>query len=264
MKNESIARTKTGFTLIELLVVIAIIAILAAMLLPALAAAKKKAVRIQCLNNMHEIGLAVQMYVNDNQDRFPYPNWGTSGANVAGWLYTPVFNVPPKPAPDTPDKLTTQFYEKNVKGLIWDYNKSVSIYWCPADQITEPTSKWPTRKNQLSTYIMNGAACGFVGLNPPYKLTNIHQLGVLFWEPDDTQSTATADAYNDGSSAPYGISTADRGVSNRHSPGCNLLFTDGHVEFKKYAVALAECMATNAPNEFWWNPGQPDGHGGGY
>ena len=65
-------RNKTfGFTLIELLVVIAIIAILAALLLPSLANAKKQAHRAGCASNQHQIHLAYQMYVGDNNDWFP-------------------------------------------------------------------------------------------------------------------------------------------------------------------------------------------------
>ena len=74
-----IMKQKAAFTLIELLVVIAIIAILAAMLLPALAAAKRKAQRINCVNNLKEVGLAFRVWEGDNGDRYPMAVTAASG-----------------------------------------------------------------------------------------------------------------------------------------------------------------------------------------
>jgi prepilin-type N-terminal cleavage/methylation domain-containing protein len=99
---------RNGFTLIELLVVIAIIAILAAILFPVFAQAREKARQTQCLSNMRQMGLAVQMYLQDFDERFPLDSHTGSGASWT-WLFT-----------------------------LEPYTKTRLLYRCPSD----PSTNW--------------------------------------------------------------------------------------------------------------------------
>ena len=72
---------RSGFTLIELLVVVAVIGILAGIVLPALAKAKEKAHRITCVSNLKQVGLAIQMYADDNENTLPGPLWAGAKAS---------------------------------------------------------------------------------------------------------------------------------------------------------------------------------------
>src|SRR5579883_2514680 len=263
---------RDGFTLIELLVVIAIIAILAAMLLPALAKAKEKSRRTVCLSNLKQWGLAQNMYIDDNDQTFPttkIPNT-TTGAppgyneDNPSWndladfcvLQNPPqgrdawFNALPPYVADKP--LYAYVAGNGAQGNIDYFNSGKNIFKCPSaiiDPLVNPNIRVAFQ------YGMNSQ--GLTGF--PSSVTHVKQsmvvnpsAFVLFSEGrtliNETPFYGNQQKESD-ICKPQVYTTA---FSSRHTGGASITFDDGHAAWYKYEYV---CMNDGVKAA---DPGRPD------
>ncbi|HEV7926944.1 MAG TPA: prepilin-type N-terminal cleavage/methylation domain-containing protein [Verrucomicrobiae bacterium] len=267
----AVCQRALAFTLIELLVVISIIAILAALLLPALARAKEEGRRVNCVSNQRQLTICWEMYTDDNQGFLAPNNWidyvgGTSGADnkSVSWC--------------NGNALMDATTSNLQSGLLFPYNRSVGIYHCPSDMSTivdangNPLPQARTRSynmsqsvNGLGLYVDPTMNYGMaVDVTQPCfeKLTQITNPppARLFVFIDENELTLFDDQF--GYPMPnYGYGIWFDMPSNRHNQSANLSFADGHVETWHWVVPMlyTNGFSIYGPNFQTVAPGQmPD------
>ncbi len=231
--------SRGAFTLIELLVVIAIIAILAAMLLPALARARQKTQGIYCMNNSHQIALATHMYTGDNNDRFmPNHDGGNAGKQagsecwVAGWLD---FSA----STDNTNIVFLINHDATPYGAyLGPYVKNPTAFKCPADK--SQVAMGAIRQSRVRSYSMQN----YIG----DKGTTRYWLGTSKYKQAATMSAVKmpsmmfiflderSDSINDGwfATDPDTLYQIVDYPAAYHGNAAGFSFVDGHSEIHRW------------------------------
>ncbi|MGA2786268.1 MAG: prepilin-type N-terminal cleavage/methylation domain-containing protein [Verrucomicrobiota bacterium] len=247
-----ILKQKKAFTLIELLVVIAIIAILAALLLPALAAAKRKAQKINCVNNLKQLGLAFRVWEGDHSDRYPM-----ALSTVSGGAQEQIWNAATATAPATGPG-SAAYGLTNVFVVMSNELSTPKVLFCPSDGQRKATTNFPSlhfNDQNMSYFVCGDAEEAY----PQMILDGDRNIGTINSAGTPANTTNKLGAQWSGDPNAWWAWSAN----DMHLKQGNLGMADGHAE-QPTVVQLQQELATatnGASTTFpWYNFPQGSGH----
>ncbi len=244
-----------GFTHIELLVVIAIIAILAALLLPALAAAKRKAKLSQCQSNYHQIGLACNVYANDYNDYYPIDTIHPASPNILNSIHYTLY-IATLGNPNTP---VVQGIQNNVFDCLGYLYETHGIgdgktFFCPSFQdSTGDTPASYSTPSFMSTPSSGGSVYGTMLFNPRIQdATNsnflrAYQKTSSTWSEPGSGGQHLFGTDQVGASAAATVSFTATTFAHYPAQGFDCIFTDGSVQFVQSVPAFQLVSSGNFP-----------------
>ncbi|GMV26567.1 MAG: hypothetical protein AMXMBFR58_25980 [Phycisphaerae bacterium] len=226
-----------GFTLIELMLVLLIISVLLSISMPAMIAARREALAVQCQARLDQIIKGAHFYAHDHREELPSPNWRSTLSDEVsvGWLYRPPVHA--------------WNGETRKSGSLWNYVMASDAYRCGAHRAEQEGSA------TITSFLMNGAVSAFGERSArPFRLFQFRPMSAMFWDAEDIEVQSESGLGGDKSDGATWPGATPRA---RHNNAINVALVEGSVIRMPMSRYQAEQL--NRPGMLWCIPSSKTG-----